>query len=47
MNVKDFEALGITREITAAKLIAYTPFIKNTVERDVERFFGRSCYLGR
>jgi hypothetical protein len=35
MNIKDFEAFGIaTREITAAKLIAYTPFIKDTVRRD-------------
>jgi hypothetical protein len=41
MNVKDFEAFGIaTREITAAKLIAYTPFIKNTVEREEWKDFS-------
>ena len=41
MNIKDFEAFGIaTREITNAKLIAYTPFIKNTVERDERKDFS-------
>jgi hypothetical protein len=41
MNVKDFEAFGIaTRDITTAKLIAYTPLIKNTVERDEWKDFS-------
>jgi hypothetical protein len=41
MNIKDFEAFGITtREITTAKLIAYTPFIKDTVKRDEWKDFS-------
>jgi hypothetical protein len=41
MNIKDFEAFGIaTRDITTAKLIAYTPFIKDPVKRDEWKDFS-------
>jgi hypothetical protein len=44
MNVKDFEAF-VMREITA-KLIAYTPFIKNTVEREEWKIFRQVMLPG-
>jgi hypothetical protein len=45
MNVKDFEAFGNAGDYTA-KLIAYTPFIKNTVEREEWKIFRQVMLPG-